>query len=61
MSISDHDMIGCIYKMKNIKFDGSTRCSRDYRNYNPDICESIFSQIENTKSSNVHYHFLNSR
>ena len=52
MSISDHDMIVCMYKMKNIKFNGSTLCGRDYRNYNPDICESIFSQIENIKSAN---------
>ena len=36
MSISDHDMIGCVYKMNNIKFNGRTIRCRDYRNYNPE-------------------------
>ena len=36
MSISDHDIIGCVYKMNNIKFSGRTIRCRDYRNYNPE-------------------------
>ena len=36
MSISDHDMIGCVYKMDNIKFNGCTIPCRDYSNYNPE-------------------------
>ena len=56
-SISDHDMIGCVYKMNNMKFNGRTIRCRDYRNYNPeqlqkDIRESSLSQIENIKSAN---------
>ena len=57
MSISDHYMIGCVYKMNNVKFNGRAICCRDYRNYNPkqlqkDIRESNLSQIENIKSAN---------
>ena len=52
MSISDHDMIGCVYKMNNMKFNSCTVRFRDYRNYNPeqlqkDIRESNLSQIVN--------------
>ena len=36
MSISDHDMIGCVYKINSIKFNGRTIRCRDYRNYNPE-------------------------
>ena len=42
MSISDHDMIGCVYKMNNIKFNGPTIRCRDYRNYNPEQLKKIF-------------------
>ena len=57
MSVSDHDMIGCVYKMNNIKFYGHTIPCRDYRNYNQeqlqkDIRESNLSHIENIKSAN---------
>ena len=57
MSISDYDMIGCVYKMNNIKFNGRTIRCRDYRNYNPEqlqknIRESNLSQVENIKSTN---------
>ena len=57
MSISDHDMTGCVYKMSSIKFNGRTICCRDYRNYNQeqrqkDICELNLSQVENMKSAN---------
>ena len=57
MSISDHDMIGCVYKMNNVKFNGRTIRSREYRNYDPeqlqkDIRESNLSQIQNIKSAN---------
>ena len=58
-SISDHDMImiGCVYQMNNIKFNGRTIYCRDYRNYDPeqlqkDIRESSLSQFENIKSAN---------
>ena len=56
MSISDSDMIGCVYKMNNIKFNGRTIRYRDYRNYNPgqlqkDVRESNLSQVENIKSA----------
>ena len=55
--MSDHDMIGCVYKINNIKFNGCAGCCRDYRKYNPeqlqkDIRESNWSQIENIKSAN---------
>ena len=57
MPVSDHDMIGCVYKMSNINFNGRNIRCRDYRNYNPeqlqkDIRESNLSQIENIKSAN---------
>ena len=57
MSISDHDIIGCVYKMNNVKFNGRTMHCTDYRNYNSqqlqkDICESNLCQIENIKSAN---------
>ena len=57
MSISDHDMIGRVYKINNIKFNGRTiRCS-DCKNYNPehpqkDIPESNLSHTGNIKSAN---------
>ena len=37
MSISDHDMIGCVYKMDNMKFNGRTIRCRDYRDYHMKI------------------------
>ena len=37
MSISDHDMIGCVYKMDNMKFNGRTVRCRDYRDYHMKI------------------------
>ena len=56
MSISDYDMIGCVYKMNNIKFNGRAIRYRDYRNYDPeqlqkDVRESNLSQVENIKSA----------
>ena len=49
MSISDHDMIGCVYKMNNIKFNGRTIRCRDYRNYNPEQLE------KDNRESNLKY------
>ena len=57
MSISNHYLISCVYKMNNIKFNGRTIRCRDYRNYSPeqlqkDIRESNLNQVENIKSAN---------
>ena len=54
ISISDHDMIGCVYK---IKFNGRIIRCREYRNYKPEqlqkyIRESNLSQLENIKTAN---------
>ena len=63
MSISDHDMIGCVYKVNNMNFNGHTIHSRDYRNYNPeqlqkDTCESnLRLKISNQRM--MHHYFLN--
>ena len=57
ISISDHEMIGCVYKINKIKFNGRIIRCRDYRNYKPEqlqkyIRESNLSQLENIKTAN---------
>ena len=57
MSIGDHDMIGCVYKMKNYKFSARTIYCRDYTNYNPqemcnDIRNSDLHAVKNSSSVN---------
>ena len=48
MSIGDHDMICCVYKMNNGKFSAKTIHCRDYKNYNPnEMCNDI-------RNSNLH-------
>ena len=35
--ISDHDMIGCVRKLNNVKFKSKVITCRNYKSYNPDI------------------------
>ena len=41
VSDSDHDMIGCVYKMNNIKFTGRPIHCRDYINYDPEQLQKV--------------------
>ena len=43
MSMKDHDMIGRVYKMNNIRFNGRTIRLRDCRNYNPEQLQKKYS------------------
>ena len=50
-------MIGCVYKISKVEFNGHIIRCRNYRNYKPEqlqkyIRESNLSQLENIKSAN---------
>ena len=43
ISIGDHELIGCVRKMHNIKYESKTVQSRDYKNYVP---ENLFAECQ---------------
>ena len=57
MSIGDHDMVGCIYKLNNARFSQKNIHCRDYRNYDPllmnrDIRQSRINEVDKIKNVN---------
>ena len=57
MSIGDHDMVACIYKLNNALFSQKNIHCRDYRNYDPllmnrDIRQSRINEVDKIKSVN---------
>ena len=57
MSIGDHDMVGCIYKLNNARFSQKNIHCRDYRNYDPllmnrDIRQSRLNEVDKIKNIN---------
>ena len=45
VSISDHELIGCVRKLNNIKYSPTTIRTRDYKNYVPDTLVKDVEQI----------------
>ena len=57
MSIGDHNMVGCIYKLNNARFSQKNIHCRDYRNYDPplmnrDIRQSRINEVNKMKNVN---------
>ena len=57
MSIEDHDMVGCIYKLNNARFSQKNIHCRDYENYDPllmnrDIRRSRINEVDKMKNVN---------
>ena len=46
LSIADHELIGCIRKMHNIKYESKTVRSRDYKNCVPENLITDIRQID---------------
>ena len=46
ISIGDHELIGCVRKMQNIKYESKTVRSRDYKNYVP---EDLIAETRHTE------------
>ena len=63
LSVSDHDLIGCVRKLNNNRFQPRTITCRNYKNYEPanmrqDLLNSNFDTIYEMNNANLAWEYL---